>query len=44
MALGQYREAAALFRRTLEVHPHLKSASRNLAAAESEAVKGNGRH
>lgn len=44
MALGQYREAAALFRRTLEVHPHLASASRNLAAALSEAVKGNGHH
>jgi Flp pilus assembly protein TadD len=44
MALGQYREAAALFRRTLEVHPRLASASRNLAAAESEAVKGNGHH
>ena len=44
MALGQYREAAVLFRRTLEVHPHLASASRNLAAAESEAVKGNGHH
>jgi tetratricopeptide (TPR) repeat protein len=44
MALGQYREAAALFRRTLEVHPHLASAARNLAAAISESVKGNGRH
>jgi tetratricopeptide (TPR) repeat protein len=43
MALGQYREAAALFRRTLAVHPHLASASHNLAAALSEAVKGNGR-
>lgn len=42
MALGQHREAAALFRRTLEVHPRLASASRNLAAALSEAVKGNG--
>ncbi|HYB70940.1 MAG TPA: tetratricopeptide repeat protein [Candidatus Bathyarchaeia archaeon] len=42
MALGQYREAAALFRRVLAVHPHLTSASRNLAAALSEAVKGNG--
>lgn len=42
MALGQYREAAALFRRCLAVHPHLTSATRNLAAALSEAVKGNG--
>jgi len=42
MALGQYREAAALFRRTLAVHPHLTSAAHNLAAALSETVKGNG--
>jgi tetratricopeptide (TPR) repeat protein len=42
MALGQYREAAALFRRALDVHPHLTSARHNLAAALSEAVKGNG--
>jgi len=42
MALGQYREAAALFRRALEVHPHLTSARHNLAMALSEAVKGNG--
>ena len=42
IALGQYREAAALFRRTLAVHPHLTSAAHNLAAALSEAVKGNG--
>jgi tetratricopeptide (TPR) repeat protein len=42
MALGQFREAAALFRRALTVHPHLTSANNNLAAALSEAVKGNG--
>ena len=42
MALGQYREAAALFRRALDVHPHLSAARHNLAAALSEAVKGNG--
>jgi tetratricopeptide (TPR) repeat protein len=42
MALGQYREAAALFRRALAVHPHLTSAGHNLASALSEAVKGNG--
>ena len=42
MALGQFREAAALFRRALTVHPHLTSANQNLAAALSEAVKGNG--
>jgi len=42
MALGQHREAATLFRRCLAVHPHLTSATRNLAAALSEAVRGNG--
>ena len=42
MALGQFREAAALFRRALAVHPHLTSANQNLAAALSEAIKGNG--
>jgi tetratricopeptide (TPR) repeat protein len=42
MALGHFREAAALFRRALAVHPHLISANHNLAAALSEAVKGNG--
>ena len=42
MALGQYREAAAFFRRALEVHPHLNAANHNLAAALQEAVKGNG--
>ena len=42
MALGQFREAAALFRRALVVHPHLASAGHNLAAALGEAVKGNG--
>jgi len=42
MALGQFRAAAALFRRALVVHPHLTAAGRNLAAALSEAVRGNG--
>lgn len=42
LALGQYREAATLFRRTLAVHPHLASARHNLAAALAETVKGNG--
>ena len=42
MALGQYREAAALFRRCLAVHPRLASAGRNLAAALAAAVRGNG--
>jgi tetratricopeptide (TPR) repeat protein len=41
MALGQYREAAELFRRTLAVHPHLESARENLRAALSEVVKWN---
>ena len=42
MALGQYREAAALFRRTLAVHPHLEAARHNLAAALGEVVKAKG--
>jgi len=42
IALGQFREAAVLFRRALAVHPHLTSANPTLAAALSEAVKGNG--
>ena len=41
-ALDQHREAAALFQRALEVHPHLTGARRNLAAARAQAVKGNG--
>ena len=44
MALGQHREAADLFRRTLTVYPHLEAARRNLAAALGEVVKGNGHH
>lgn len=42
MALRQYRQAAALFRRALEVHPHLTAANHNLATALQEAVRGNG--
>lgn len=42
MALGQYREAAVLFRRALDVHPHLTAVRRNLALALAEAVKGDG--
>ena len=41
MALGQYREAAALFRRTLAVHPHLDSGRANLRTALNEVVKWN---
>ncbi len=41
-SLAQYREAAALFRRALAVHPHLTGARQNLAQALAEAVKGNG--
>jgi len=44
MALGQYREAAELFRRTLAVYPHLDVARRNLAAALGEVVKNNGHY
>jgi tetratricopeptide (TPR) repeat protein len=42
MALGRHREAAAVFRRALVVHPHLGSVRQNLAAALGEAVRGNG--
>jgi tetratricopeptide (TPR) repeat protein len=42
MALGEYRQAAALFMRTLAVHPNLMAARHNLAAAMAEAVRGNG--
>src|SRR5262249_25877735 len=42
LALGQHREAAAIFRRALEVHPHLTAARHNLAVALHEVVKGNG--
>ncbi len=41
IALGQYREAADLFRLTLAVHPHLDSARGNLRAALNELVKWN---
>jgi len=43
MALGQYRQAAALFMRTLSVHPNLMAARHNLATAMAQAVKENGR-
>jgi tetratricopeptide (TPR) repeat protein len=42
LALGQHRAAAAMFRRALEVHPHLAAVRHNLVLAVSEAVKGNG--
>jgi tetratricopeptide (TPR) repeat protein len=42
LALGQPREAAAAFRRALEVHPHLTSVRQNLRVAMAEAVRGNG--
>ena|SRR6202158_845671 len=41
IALGQFQEAAELFRRTLAVHPHLGSARDNLRTALSEIVKLN---
>ena len=42
MALGQHREAAELFRRTLAVYPHLDAARHNLTAVMAEVVKTNG--
>jgi tetratricopeptide (TPR) repeat protein len=44
VALGQMREAAALFRRCLEVYPHLTAARQNLAATLGEVVQANGHH
>jgi tetratricopeptide (TPR) repeat protein len=44
MALGQHKQAADLFRRTLAIYPHLEAARRNLAAVLGEMVKGNGFH
>jgi len=42
MALARHREAAAMFRRALVVHPRLQGARHNLAVAMGEAVRGNG--
>ena len=42
MALGQFRDAAQMFRKALAVHPHLPGARHNLTVALGEAVKGNG--
>src|SRR5262245_46063266 len=42
VALGQYHEAAGLFRRTLAVHPQLAAARQNLSAVLGEVMKGNG--
>lgn len=41
LALGEYREAATLFRRALSVHPHLTGARANLRTALTELVKWN---
>ena len=41
MMLGDFREAALLFRRALAVHRHLQGARENLRTAIAEAVKGN---
>ena len=41
-ALGQHREAATLFRRALDVYPHLVDARRSLSTALNESVKANG--
>ena len=41
MALGQYKEAADLFRRALGVHPHLANARANLRVAMGELVRWN---
>jgi Flp pilus assembly protein TadD len=42
LARGEPREAAALFRRALVVHPHLEAVRENLRLALARAVQGNG--
>lgn len=39
--LEQYGPAAAMFRRALEVHPHLDAVRRNLRSALAEVVRYN---
>jgi tetratricopeptide (TPR) repeat protein len=41
LAREEYRDAAAMFRKALAVHPHLEGAQANLRAALSELVKWN---
>jgi tetratricopeptide (TPR) repeat protein len=41
LALAEHRQAAALFRRALAVHPHLESGRANLRTALGELVKWN---
>src|SRR5262245_51404061 len=42
LARGEAREAAALFRRALAVHPHLAAVRENLRLALAQAIQGNG--
>jgi tetratricopeptide (TPR) repeat protein len=42
LARGEVRQAAALFRRALAVHPHLGAVRQNLRIALARAVEGNG--
>jgi tetratricopeptide (TPR) repeat protein len=41
LAVGEYQQAAGLFRRALAVHPHLDGARANLRTAVQELVKWN---
>ena len=41
MALEEYGQAAAMFRRALEIHPHLGAVRQNLRAALTEVVRNN---
>ena len=41
MALQQYTPAALMFRRALEVHPHLEAVRQNLRSALGEVVRNN---
>ncbi len=42
LARGEAREAAALFRRALAVHPRLEAVRENLRVALANSVQGNG--
>ena len=42
MSLGEYDEAAVLFRKALNIHPHMKGIRHNLSLAISQGSGGSG--
>ncbi len=42
MSLGEYDEAAVLFRKALDIHPHMKAIRHNLSLAISQGSGGSG--